>query len=266
MKGGKAPLGYTIVEVMVVLAISSVMFLIASQFVNGKQQRAAFTQGANDFSDKLESIAGQVNDGQYTDIDLGTCTAGPTGLSFSATTKTQGTNLNCSFLGKLLYFGAASGNPTSYNLLNLAGAVKNGTIPVTDITSAHPTVIDALTLTQQIPQSLEVAQMHVKDASGTYVDNYSLGFMQGFGAANAASDTGTYLSGSQTTMLVYGTGLSTRTVSNIDTATNGQIAQTAAAEICLTDGTHWAKVTIDTAASGLNANLVNYDNGSGRCW
>ena len=50
----KQPFGYTIVEVMIVLAVSSAMFLIAANFINGKQERTAFSQGSNEMVSQLQ--------------------------------------------------------------------------------------------------------------------------------------------------------------------------------------------------------------------
>lgn len=54
MKGGKSPLGYTVVEVMIVLAVSGIMFLVAANFINGKQQKTSFANGVNEMASRIQ--------------------------------------------------------------------------------------------------------------------------------------------------------------------------------------------------------------------
>ncbi len=75
MPGGRnrQSLGYTIVEVLVVLAVSSFMFVIAANFINGRQERASFASGSNDLASALRNVLNQVADGHYSDVPM-TCT------------------------------------------------------------------------------------------------------------------------------------------------------------------------------------------------
>lgn len=102
MKGVKQPLGYTIIEVMIVLAISGLMFLIAANFISGKEESTSFTEGTNEFVTDMQSVINQVTDGQYSDISFQCVSSGGT-LSFPSG-GSQGTNPACVFLGKFLYF------------------------------------------------------------------------------------------------------------------------------------------------------------------
>jgi prepilin-type N-terminal cleavage/methylation domain-containing protein len=275
MKGGKAPLGYTIVEVMVVLAISGVMFLLASTFVNGKQARTAFTQGVNDFATRLQSLAGQVSDGQFTDIKLQQCDPQSGGtLSFNGSFNSdQGTNNKCVFLGKLFYFYTdGTAKPEKYAQLSLATAMKdkNTNQPITTLNS-YVTVIQALTNTYDNPQALDVTHMRVNGAAN---DNFSVGFVQGLGTTNTSSAgaaAATYQSGSQTISMVYGTALNNTPgdVSDVTTnisvfapnKVNGQVDYANKVEICLTDGVRRAKVSMDVQADGLNVDTQFLDSG-----
>src|SRR4051812_28553600 len=105
MNGGKLPLGYTVIEVMIVLAVSGLMFVIATNFISGKQAKTSFTAGSNELASKVQDLIGEVNDGKYSDIPL-SCSAnigGPTSVSDGAPdAETQGTNPQCVFLGKIL--------------------------------------------------------------------------------------------------------------------------------------------------------------------
>lgn len=282
MKGGTAPLGYTLVEVMVVLAVSSFMFLIAAQFVNGRQARASFTQGVNDFTNKLQSVADQVSDGQFTDIDLGSCAVGGGGLGFTGSGVKQGTNKNCMFLGKIVYLHNNGGSfPTAYETFNLAVGARTATgqlITTLNISTAPFTApLPALTVDQPIPQGLEVRQMKVWDATGVEHDpNYTLGFVQGFGTATNSNDPNiaAYQTGSQTVSLIYGTNMTAPDINNTNPNSaasangkiRGKIAYASKAWICLSDGQRRGKIIVDIQNNGLNFNLENQGAGGTVCW
>ena len=119
MKGGRSPQGYTIVEVMLFLAISSFMFVIAANFVNGKQQTAEFRQSMNDITTQMRGVIEDVSNGRYTTNDQFSCTASAGGLNVVAgATKTQGSNKGCVYMGKVLRFNKDS---SSYSVITVLG-------------------------------------------------------------------------------------------------------------------------------------------------
>jgi len=77
MIGGNKPHGYTIVEVLIFLAISSLMFLLAAGFISGKQSAVEFKQGMNDINTQIGSVVNDVANGQYPPSATFTCTAPP---------------------------------------------------------------------------------------------------------------------------------------------------------------------------------------------
>src|ERR1700722_14172147 len=138
MKGGKnrQPLGYTILEVMIVLAISGAMFLIAISFISGKQEHTAFTDGVNNMVSQLQDAIQQVTNGEYSDIPL-TCTAGSgSPPSFDASgNPSQGTTTSCVFVGKFFHFwpnNPGASGAAAYEVFTLAGnRLDNGNPAVT---------------------------------------------------------------------------------------------------------------------------------------
>jgi prepilin-type N-terminal cleavage/methylation domain-containing protein len=279
MKGGRVPLGYTIIEVMIVLAVSGVMFLIAATFVNGKQATTSFNQGVNELSSRVQGLANQVENGQFSDINLPPCQVLGGGLQFDtnpAASKTaQGTHSDCVFLGKLFYFYKDTDTyPQNYAVYSLADATTNPTTqnPITSVSSASDapfvTLVNPLTINTQTPQSLEVYNMKVYPTGGGSPVNYSLGFIQGLGQASGLTDdnSSTYKSGTSTLSLVYSTGLDhndSPDPNNADTGVNGRLNTATKAVICLSDGNRNATITIDTASNGLNVNVRHLPNGDG---
>jgi prepilin-type N-terminal cleavage/methylation domain-containing protein len=260
MKGGKRPLGYTIIEVMIVLAISGVMFVIAASFISGKEGSSAFTEGSNEFSSQIQQIISQVADGQYTDVNLNCIVAIPGDtLTFTDSDNDgslQGTNAACDFLGKFMHF-QESGNKTLYEVFSLAGARTDDTLA-----SATPIVGNGIDLTTQqtTPQSLDVIDVKVTDASGTTHTSNGIGFVQSQATCDAADSC---VTGSQTVSMVYSPGLDSPAGSSMNetaakNAITGHLSAATAAVICLSDGTRYAKIALGDStnlSSQLNATL-----------
>lgn len=261
MKGGKTPLGYTIVEVMIVLAVSGVMFVIAANFINGKQAHTAFNEGANDLVSSLQNVIQDVTDGHYSDVPISCTAADPTNPGTSITPlagvagpSVQGTNSQCVFLGKLVHFyGPPSTRATHINIFSLAAARNiTGSLPQPGV-AAIPT----LTTQANISQGLFVAGMHVYDAAGNdHTAPYSIGFVQGLGDLDQ-SRVGVYRSGAQSVGLVYATTLNGSTAGSEGNVVGGAVQPARSAIICLSDGNRFAQLLVGGAITGGNANSNN---------
>jgi len=252
----KQSLGYTIIEVMIVLAVSGVMFLIAANFINGKQERTAFTEGVNDTASKLQDAIEQVTDGQYSDIPLG-CTFDGTHTTItddSLHTKVQGANSPCVFLGKLWYFPGLtsdSSKTSDYNVLSLAGGRVDTTgAPITDPVDAYPAVANSLNASQVINQSLEVNKIGYYDGTHFYVLRppiQAFGFLQSQGTADA---NGNLASGAQTVGLYYVNQPPDRDGAGNVTLASNSLKSTKGILLCVTDDTRYALITVGVASNG----------------
>jgi prepilin-type N-terminal cleavage/methylation domain-containing protein len=147
MKGVKPPGGYTIVEVMIVLAVSGVMFVMAANFINGKNARTQFQQGSNELGSRMQGVIEEVTDGQYTDIPF-TCSRAGASLAVTGAVRPQGTNPECVFIGKLAHFsvnpnpsGFGSGDRTKYEVFTLAGERSIGSTQP-DLTNTHIVAVE----------------------------------------------------------------------------------------------------------------------------
>jgi prepilin-type N-terminal cleavage/methylation domain-containing protein len=272
MKGGKTPLGYTIIEVMVVLAVSGVMFLIAANFVNGKQERTAFTEGINETASRIQDVIEQVTDGQYSDI-LQTCsfTGGITNILPAGGSHNQGTSTQCVFLGKLISFTYPSTH--GYEVFSLAGGRVDAPIdgsPI-NLTSVDPAIVPSLTTTQATQQQLDVVKVTIVDSvTGTThtsgpitpsatpgAGTYNIGFVEGLGTVNG---TGSFQSGAQTISMVY----SSLSPTPLSGATNGiGLSVAKSATICLTDGKQSANLILGTNNNQLNTDIQRLSPGVG---
>ncbi len=90
--------GFTVVETLIVLAITGVMFVAIIGVVSGRQSKTQFNQAANNITAEIEQIISEVQSGYYPDTGKFNC-RGAEGVS-------QGANKDCANLGKLVQFTA----------------------------------------------------------------------------------------------------------------------------------------------------------------
>jgi len=264
MRGGKnkKPQGYTIVEVMIVLGISGVMFLIAAIFVLGKQTAVQFTQATNEFNSVIQATIQEVADGQYPSLSTLHCSvSGSTVTITPAGGSGQGYNNDCIFMGKLL-----SGNDKNYIITSIAGSrLKPGTTsPGTDPLASSPTAIvdgsggalDNLSPVIDMPNSVPISGFKVVDSLSGLPKTSSTDNI--YGIAFLTSPTGfasTSGSGAQTVGLYYITGLTSTTTtstSSIKSAVPSGLRQAKSAIICLDDGgNRQAALMIGTSSNQL---------------
>jgi len=260
MLGGNRPLGYTIIEVMIVLAISGVMFAIAADFISGKQAKTAFTEGTNEFASQLQAVIAQVTDGQYSGVPY-TCTVTGGVLNITTGVGQQGTQSDCVFLGKFLHFYEPNNKP-AYEIFSLAGA-RDGTqlyCPISCTgTPVYPTPIKPPspadpTLQEIVPQSLDVKSVNVTTSSGS-ITTYGIGFTQSLGTSETSGGgLQNYQTGAQTVGLVYSPNLtaSDATETSAAHAITNDVEAANSATICLTDDTRYAEILIGDSNSNAD--------------
>jgi prepilin-type N-terminal cleavage/methylation domain-containing protein len=254
MLGGKnkhrcQPLGYTIVEVMIVLAVSGIMFLIAANFINGKQERAAFTQGSNDLGSKLQQIVADVTDGHYSDVPI-SCTPGSRPIGNTDGSGSQGQTSSCVFYGKIIGFYSSAGQRSNYRVFSLAAG--------RDVTGQPPQpkigVIKGLSTNSVVPQSLIVKSLTVD--GGDCNGDFNIGFAQSLGNAT----DGVYSTGAQqqVQLICAKTTADQSDVRTVETNMQGNtIVPAKSATICLTDGTRYADIFIGGVQPGQQAGSSN---------
>ncbi len=259
MLGGRKTqksLGYTIIEVMIVLAVSGVMFVIAATFINGKQQRTAFTTGINETASEIQDVIEQVIDGRYSDVPL-TCTYNTGGdpIISAGSATGQGTNSSCVFLGKLVRIPADSSNLNSYRVLSLASGRLTGSTANGNPDDGNPAVIAPnpnLTPTLDIPDQLNVVNSTVTAydlGHGAHLTT-AFGFVQSQGVSNGSNE---FLSGAQTINLVYVPNIFT---TSVDSDVNHKLQPASSVAICLTNGLETAEIAIGTGNdSQLSVNV-----------
>jgi len=178
--------GYTLIEVMIFLAISGVLFVSAVVLIQGQQGRTQFSQSIRDIDSKLAQYVNEVSASFFPSSDKYSCSLVKDSnnvdrpeLTLLATgTKNVGSNEDCIFLGKALQFhqDSPSGNVDDtlvvYSVLGrrtlTVGVTARGTIQkglVSSFAQANPTPALALTDTYTLPFGTKITSACKIDVS-----------------------------------------------------------------------------------------------------
>ena len=248
MKDKKHQFGYTIVEVMIVLAVSGMMFVIAANFINGKQAKTSFTQGVNSLASQIQDVIDDVVDGKYSDVAL-TCNDSSSSVSINPTANPQGKNAPCVFRGKLMHFYGSPNDRNKYEVIPLVDlrAPPSGTATDLSRINSHPTLVQK----ELVPQRLNVVSGIVTPSAGSDVNAYNIGFIQSSGTRNV-SGIG-YKSGTQSISLVYVPVSINMSTTNpaIAGSLNGTVSPARSFVICVSDGSRYAIISVGGNANGL---------------
>jgi hypothetical protein len=133
--------GYTIVETMFFLVITTAMFVMLAITMGGRQATTQFVQSVNDTQLSIQGIFDDVRNGTFEHTPGYGCVGGPTGPTITAGTKSLGEDDQCVFLGKLMSFEKKAGNSGLRAFTVLSNRTADNTNPfdaVRNITAAIP--------------------------------------------------------------------------------------------------------------------------------
>jgi type II secretory pathway pseudopilin PulG len=133
--------GFTIVEILIVLAVTGVLFLSAVILINGKQNVTSFNQSIRNIQNEMQQVYSDVSSGYYPYGGTMTCAKGSRPVLGNSGTDTQGKNLDCLFLGKVVQFGISNTDPQQYLVFTVVGLRGSLAAPATDLASANARVI-----------------------------------------------------------------------------------------------------------------------------
>lgn len=134
--------GFTIIEVLIVLAVTALLFLSAAALIGGRADQTEFDQSSRNFQQQIQDAITQVESGTYNDTSEG-CQAIGGSLSFTGSNgSNQGTDYNCIFIGDVLQFGLGS-NQTGFDTYVLGGQITQGVggSEVTGLSNTLPTIV-----------------------------------------------------------------------------------------------------------------------------
>jgi len=120
--------GFTIVEVMIVLAVTGLIFLSALALINGRTSQAEFTTAIQNTQSQIQQVINEVGNGFYPNNGTFNCTGGAGTLTInSGGSPGQGANNGCIFLGKIIQFTASSTSSTHFTTYTVAGSQLDAT-------------------------------------------------------------------------------------------------------------------------------------------
>lgn len=140
-KGGNPPGGFTIVETLIVLAVTGLLFVSAAVVINGRQQKTEFMVGLQSVKQQLQETINETASGTFPSSDNFKCSKGNPPV-LSDTADVQGTNFGCIFVGKIIQF-SPSPDPNVFNIFTLAGnQYDNATgLEVSSVDAAAPQAV-----------------------------------------------------------------------------------------------------------------------------
>ncbi len=281
MNRGLNPQAFTIVEVMIFLAVSALMMVAAFAMFSGQTQKTQFTQAINDIQAQLNDVINNVSTGYYSNTNNFQCRApiaaesGPQ-ITALANANNQGTNGGCVYIGRAVHFNVG-GNKKLYNTYNLVGLQyvtgSTSTIPIS-LTQSFPVAIAPSAsaahlsvppgqVSQTLSYGLQAIAMHF---NGTSNSTAALAIISSFGQNDS---TGKLASGSKVASLyainpAVPISISTGTTSPamadyLDSSTNYTLASSVI--ICyLGKGGQYGVITIGSSGRQLNNTLAVFNN------
>lgn len=135
--------GYTIVEVMIVIAVTGALFVSAAVLISGRQQQTQFGQAIREVRSQIQQVITEVNNGFYPSRNNFSCTVTGAGApQFAVANNAQGTNEGCVFLGKAIQFQVQGTDPEQFRVLSIAGRQRSAAgDEVASLAQAQPRAI-----------------------------------------------------------------------------------------------------------------------------
>jgi type II secretory pathway pseudopilin PulG len=174
--------GFTIVETMIVLAVTGLLFVSFTTAIAGRQGKVRFQQSVTQVKNDVIQAISDSQSGYYPTQENFTCTVGAS-LTFNIGAKDQGTNDDCIYLGTVLQFSTAT-DPQKMFIHSLAG--KEGASSFDDSLAK---IIPQTTQTKLMESGLTVRWMRAVNGVATQdvaavalMSNFKLqsnGLMQG---------------------------------------------------------------------------------------
>lgn len=278
MKSSSRAEGFTIVETLIVLAVTGLLFVSAALAISGRQASAQFTQGVRKVESQLQATINEVSSGYYPNNGDITCDGITGEPRLRSGVADRGTNEGCMFLGKVLQLAVDDGSePESYNVYSLVGLRANSSGIVASLADARPKVIAASSADsatpdvfdeEVMPYGLTVERMHYGNL--TYDTSRSIGAV---GFVSRLDDPATSSPSQQLELLaIPGTATGDSKIAgvdgindNIDSLTVDQINPEEGVHICLKSGTTNQSALVTLGGGGRPLSITVLIKGTADC-
>jgi len=223
--------GFTIVETLIVLAVTAALFIAAASLVSGRQNKTQFMTAINSLQQQLQQAINETSSGYYPNNNTFTCSGGALNSppTFTSTAAAQGTNNGCIFLGKIIQFGLAS-DKSQFGIVPVVGNQLDGNSPSLKVARTFPRAMYPASgelsyvpsiITQSLMQNgLTVAASNATagcpaapngiagicyiSVSGTKTPTGALAFLAGDSSGNLAATSGSNLQSGSQQLSLYG--------------------------------------------------------------
>lgn len=254
--------GYTIIEVIIVMAVTGALFAGVVLMFNGKQATIEFTQAVRDYEAQIQAVASDVATGTYSTGTFNCMASGPS-VSFSVGANLSGTNLGCIFLGKIIT--TADNNADIFTLAGRQYKFVDNVTDVENLAEAGPKVVGApvVDLTENYVHKFGLLIKNVY----TIPSNFSVGGFGFISELSGATGAGNPDTGSRGVLLYQLNGTSSPNTnnrtsnSNLINTTSNLVAASGGIRICFTDGgSRRGEITVGENGS-QTATELTIDNG-----
>jgi prepilin-type N-terminal cleavage/methylation domain-containing protein len=189
MKAGSRPRGFTIVETLIVLAVTGMLFAAAVILISGRQNKTEFSTGSRQLQSSFQRVIDDIANGYYPSNGSLKC-QNNAGLPDFKTASVP--TSDCMFLGKAIQFKVHNTDPEAFNIYSVIGVRLNSSNEsVTTIQEAKPKVIDTTGLfeTETLPYGMTTGWVKSDDDSliGAVGFLSSIGYIDSSGNAQGPS-------------------------------------------------------------------------------
>lgn len=156
--------GFTMVEVLIVLAVTSAMLVMASVIISGRVAKTEFSVGSRQIRQDIEDVFNQAGSGFSGSQSNFRCSGNISGQPLlSAVSSESGTNASCVFVGKVMIFGTNAARVSSMRVIPLAGnrqtQIGGQLQNITSVTQARPIAIAPSSIASGVPDQSEKIEL-----------------------------------------------------------------------------------------------------------
>ncbi len=165
--------GYTIIETLIFLGVTGALFVSAMLIVGGQQRKSEFSTGIRDIESQIIDIMNDVSTGLYENTGNFSCStaSSPTNppVISSGLTSEQGTNSQCTYVGRALQFAPQGSNNEQIGIYTLVGRRQVGIVgsarDVRTLAEAAPNILDQADTTLDLPYGIKIMSVSYNDGT-----------------------------------------------------------------------------------------------------
>lgn len=144
MKSGRGRSGFTIIETLIFLAVTTALLISGMLLINGQERKTRFTQSLNDIREQIDGLINNVATGYYFNNENFSCSTFLNGQpNYPLLVGQRGTNERCIYLGRAIQF-RVGGVDQNISIFTIGGRqFKSGsvTVPSASLADAYPRAI-----------------------------------------------------------------------------------------------------------------------------